>query len=341
MTNNSGIPKTAIAVGGAIMALVVLFKIARPQTGKASVDELFWSADGIDWRQLGGATIGQGDVSLAASIIHNFPQVKNLTVGFDLATLGPESIAITLAPNTETLVSYTQNLPAGSYTLTVNVYDEFGNMLASKSATFSVSTSGPAPTVKNSSKIVQQDGSLQVAAPGVLSGATGTGLTAKLHASPVHGSLWLSDNGSYTYTPSQGYSGTDSFQFYAVDAYNQSSNIATVSITVTASVVPEPKAHIGNVLVQTSSGWQVLQGLQLTLTLPSTIQVKIPVVSDMTANTLNCTLKLSVTDPLSVTTTNQVQFSIGPGLSKDSIFSVDIGKEGNYSAHVILDGGLA
>ncbi|MGH8427116.1 MAG: Ig-like domain-containing protein [Gammaproteobacteria bacterium] len=51
---------------------------------------------------------------------------------------------------------------------------------------------------------------------------------------PEHGSLSVTDvDGSFTYTPSHGYSGKDSFQF-DIDNGVKKSNTATVSITVKA-----------------------------------------------------------------------------------------------------------
>src|SRR5207249_9273472 len=56
---------------------------------------------------------------------------------------------------------------------------------------------------------------------------------AILVSSPAHGSLTLNANGSFTYTPAANYNGGDSFTYKANDgALN--SNVATVSITVTA-----------------------------------------------------------------------------------------------------------
>src|SRR5207249_3626361 len=61
----------------------------------------------------------------------------------------------------------------------------------------------------------------------------GDALTAILVSSPAHGSVTLNANGSFTYTPAANYNGGDSFTYKANDgALN--SNVATVSITVTA-----------------------------------------------------------------------------------------------------------
>lgn len=60
----------------------------------------------------------------------------------------------------------------------------------------------------------------------------GSPLTAFLVTGPSHGTLTLNPDGSFTYTPSPGYSGPDSFTYQASDG-NAGSNVATVSLTVT------------------------------------------------------------------------------------------------------------
>lgn len=75
---------------------------------------------------------------------------------------------------------------------------------------------------------------LSVPAPGVLgsdSDPEGTALTATLASGPTHGSVALNANGSFTYTPASGYSGSDSFTYTASDGA-LSSTAATVSVTV-------------------------------------------------------------------------------------------------------------
>jgi VCBS repeat-containing protein len=78
----------------------------------------------------------------------------------------------------------------------------------------------------------------KTSANGVLSNDTDVAnesqtLTAVLVTDPVHGTLALHDDGSYSYEPDSGYSGSDSFQYKANDG-TDNSNTTTVSITVTA-----------------------------------------------------------------------------------------------------------
>jgi VCBS repeat-containing protein len=92
-----------------------------------------------------------------------------------------------------------------------------------------------APVAVADSHTTQQDTALVIAAAGVLANDTDVDLnplTAILNAGPAHGTVTLSPNGGFTYTPASGYSGPDSFTYHANDGIADS-NIATVSINVT------------------------------------------------------------------------------------------------------------
>ena len=81
-----------------------------------------------------------------------------------------------------------------------------------------------------------QDTAKVVAAPGVLGNDTDANsdpLTAVLVANVGHGTLALAANGGFTYTPTAGYTGPDSFTYKANDG-TADSNTVTVSLTVTA-----------------------------------------------------------------------------------------------------------
>jgi hypothetical protein len=77
---------------------------------------------------------------------------------------------------------------------------------------------------------------LIVAAPGVLAndgGGTGP-LTAVLVSPPSHGALTLGPDGSLTYVPAAGFSGTDTFTYQDRDATGLLSNVVTDTILVTS-----------------------------------------------------------------------------------------------------------
>src|SRR5205085_909908 len=91
------------------------------------------------------------------------------------------------------------------------------------------------PVAANDSYSTAEDTPLAVSAPGVLGNDTdvdGDRLSAALVSGPAHGTVTLSSDGSFTYTPAPTYSATDPFTYRASDgALN--TNAATVSLTVT------------------------------------------------------------------------------------------------------------
>ena len=117
-------------------------------------------------------------------------------------------------------------------------YRAFDGAVYSAVTTVSLTvTSVPdAPVAVADSYSTNEDTALSVAAPGVLandSDGDATTPTAVKDSDPAHGSLTLSANGSFTYTPAGGYSGPDSFTYHASDGSLTSSTV-TVSISVVA-----------------------------------------------------------------------------------------------------------
>jgi len=90
------------------------------------------------------------------------------------------------------------------------------------------------PVAQNDAYTMSQGNTLSVAAPGVLANDTGTNLTATLLTQPTNGTVTFNSDGSFTYTPSPNYSGSDSFTYQAYSG-SVASNTATVTITVMAS----------------------------------------------------------------------------------------------------------
>ncbi len=97
------------------------------------------------------------------------------------------------------------------------------------------------PLAVNDSFSMDEDSSLVIHAPGVLTNDTpvyGTNLVAILASSPTHGFADLSTNGGFTYTPAEDFSGTDSFTYIATDGTNALGS-ATVTINVGAPESPQ------------------------------------------------------------------------------------------------------
>ena len=90
------------------------------------------------------------------------------------------------------------------------------------------------PTANDDAYSTTEDQTLSVSASGVLGNDTDPqnyNLTAILNSNPSNGTLSLNSDGLFTYTPNTGYTGSDSFTYYANDGV-QDSNVATVTIDV-------------------------------------------------------------------------------------------------------------
>jgi hypothetical protein len=122
------------------------------------------------------------------------------------------------------------------------VVSRFADGSSSGASNFSIVTAiNDAPVAVPDSYSVGQNGSLSIASRGVLGNDTDTDsdvstLTAVKASDPAHGTLALNANGSFTYTPVSGYSGTDSFTYMAKDVSPISNRNAPVTVTIT--VVP-------------------------------------------------------------------------------------------------------
>ena len=103
--------------------------------------------------------------------------------------------------------------------------------------TITVKEGNDAPVGTDDTYSVDEDGTLTVDADnGVLdndSDDDGDDLEAELVDGPAHGTLWLEDDGSFTYEPDADYSGTDTFTYRATDG-DLSSEEVTVTITIDA-----------------------------------------------------------------------------------------------------------
>ena len=72
-------------------------------------------------------------------------------------------------------------------------------------------------------------------------------MTAVLVSNPSHCTVTLNSNGSFIYSPSASYTGTDSFTYQASDG-QADSNIATVTISVTATTTSNTVSQLPLVL---------------------------------------------------------------------------------------------
>ena len=105
------------------------------------------------------------------------------------------------------------------------------------SVTINVTPVSDQPIAAGDAYVTDEEVALTIAAPGILandSDADGDALTAQLISGPANGTLAMNADGSFTYTPNAGFSGTDTFSYAASDGALNSS-AATVTINVNST----------------------------------------------------------------------------------------------------------
>jgi PKD repeat protein len=188
-----------------------------------------------------GAGSANFTVSLAAMVA--------VAVDVDFATTNGTAVA----PGDYTPISSTVTIPTNTISTTISIII-IDDQLAESPETFMVDLSNAAnativdgqgvgtitdndniPVANNDFYTTAEDTVLNIVASGVLTNDVDIDLdplTAVLDAGPTNGAVNLNLDGSFTYTPTANFNGTDSFTYHANDGFNNS-NIADVTITVT------------------------------------------------------------------------------------------------------------
>ena len=120
--------------------------------------------------------------------------------------------------------------------------------------TLAVMARNEAPTAQADSYSTGEDTPLQVGGTGVLGNDTdpeGDALTAQLVANVTNGTLQLSANGTFTYTPAANFSGTTSFTYRARDGSGASTPVA---VTITVSPVNDAPFVTGSPATTATEG---------------------------------------------------------------------------------------
>jgi hypothetical protein len=131
----------------------------------------------------------------------------------------------------------------GPDSFTYTVTDASGGV--SGSATVSLTVGAPTPPTANDDSATGTAG-LPLSGSSVLANDTGAGpLTPTLVRAPADGTLRLAADGTYSYTPVAGFSGTDTFSYTDTDPYTQTSGPATVTITILPASEPDSATLTG------------------------------------------------------------------------------------------------
>jgi hypothetical protein len=137
--------------------------------------------------------------------------------------------------------------PATGYSGTDSFQYTVRDGLGALSNVASVSlTVQPAPVATNDTATLQANQSvpINVLANDTSAGGTLDTTSIKIAVTPAHGTAVVM-NGAVVYTPTMGYSGLDTFQYTVQDNLGTVSNVATVSIEVTA---PPSGGHGGGAM---------------------------------------------------------------------------------------------
>jgi hypothetical protein len=157
-------------------------------------------------------------------------------------TLNVSSLTITTPPRHGTATVDSTNgsvayQPASAYSGTDSFQYTVRDDLGAQSNTASVSVRvQPAPVAANDTATLQanQNIMIKVLANDTSAGGTLNPASIKIVVPPTHGTAVVM-SGEVQYTPTMGYSGLDTFQYSVQDNLGTPSNVATVSIDVTAA----------------------------------------------------------------------------------------------------------
>ncbi|UCH10492.1 MAG: tandem-95 repeat protein, partial [Fidelibacterota bacterium] len=174
------------------------------------------------------------DIPVTIAVLDNDSDPDNDDLTLEEATQGEHG---TTDINPDSTITYS---PAadfyGSDSFEYTISDGNGGT-ASATVTLTVRAVNDAPVAQNDSYTGTEDIPLSVSAPGVLANDSDVDqepLSAALASPPASGELELHADGSFDYTPADGFNGTVTFQYQAVDEDQAMSNVATVTLAIGA-----------------------------------------------------------------------------------------------------------
>jgi large repetitive protein len=189
-----------------------------------------------------------GTTALTFTVTLSNPTSQTVTVDYatadGIAEAGSDYTAasgtLTFAPGdttrTVTLTVSGDRVQEGDETVFVNLSNGTNATITAPQAVGTILNDDAPPVATDDTFALAEDGTLVVAVAGVLANdpdAQGDPLTAVLESGPNHGTLTLNADGSFTYSPTADFNGTDAFVYRANDG-SADSNTATVTITVSS-----------------------------------------------------------------------------------------------------------
>ena len=242
-----------------------VFIVAAPQHGQLSVnaDGSFTYTPAINYHGADSFTYKVNDgvldsavatVNLTVTAVNDAPEVAPRTITLDedvITTLDLLASATDVDGDTLTATVVTQpehgslvKNADGTYTYTpaanFNGADSFSYQVNDGSAdsnvviiTLNIAAVNDAPIATDASITLAEDTTQRIDLRTFASDVDNTVLTPVIVTAPTHGTLNLNADGTYTYTPAVNYFGSDRFTYQVTDG-NLSSNLATISLVVTA-----------------------------------------------------------------------------------------------------------
>lgn len=195
------------------------------------------------------ATPSSGDAPLATMLSgagSSDPDAGDAITAYTF-TFGDGSPSVT--QSTPTIAHTYAN--AGSYTATLVVRDMKNASSAPASATITVTQPNHAPVAKDDAVAVEKSSSVSFNVLANDSDPDGDALTVTSNTLPPNGSLTNNGGGNFTYSPANGFKGTDSFSYTISDGHGHTAS-ANVTIDVTAPGNAPNKASGGGTIAGAS-----------------------------------------------------------------------------------------
>lgn len=160
------------------------------------------------------------------------------------ASLSKSSVSLAPGASSSATLSVTSasNAPAAYYDITTNAVSGSQSVSASALYVVEAAAANTAPIAKSDSASGSAGSAVTVAVLGNDSDADGDALSVSSISGVSNGSVKLNGDGSLTFTPNSGYSGTTSFTYSISDGRGGSAN-APVSVSIAASALQAPVAN--------------------------------------------------------------------------------------------------
>ncbi|TKC10546.1 tandem-95 repeat protein [Pedobacter polaris] len=160
--------------------------------------------------------------------------------------IAPATVVITVQPahgtvkvNADGTVTYTPNPGyVGTDTFTYTVKDANGQTSNPAVVNLTVVPSNPKATNDAAKTTFNTPVTIPVILNDVKDGADFDPATIEIIGQPQHGTIKINADGTITYTPKDGYTGTETFTYRVKDKYGNWTNAATVTVLVEGTFIP-------------------------------------------------------------------------------------------------------